>query len=320
MLRASPGPITGIPGHVEQTLEVQGPAPVEDHSTGRPLLPDGTTFDCEPEYWEEADRTLRNLMEDIQTRRKSQTPVIRLLIGMHVSVARNEKLARDEETKHPPNYPAAAKLRTEAQRITKEIMALYKQMGLVGQDTSKTPMQYVEELRRRVKPFIEKHGLERAYACQRCGSIQMVYALMKIEVSVDWATVRQILLKRGVPEDLVIQLTQALIEIPLPTLGTLVHTPFTHPFLQHPDYPIWSSVLQRMLHEKCDCGRPKLTFPEAAEILQISPDGVDQMLQEAEKDAGRPPIEGWLGTSAASVFSLKEGEEGDSGNGSPSPG
>jgi len=281
MRRSSKATLTG---------KVDPTAPIVSEDDLR--LPDGSSLDCPAEFRAEMASALRNLLEGYQSfQQVSNAHLLRMLLQMQLDVLRLDAKARMEDAKPVPNLKVSSGFRSEARRLRRDLLDMYVKMGIVGSSADREdPMRYVEALRKRVGRFMEKHGLERAYACRACGHIQMVYALMSVEYRPDWTQFQQILERRGIDTVLAETVIAALKGNGIPAEWKIVHTPWSHAFLNHPTFPIWSTAVREMLEEKCECGRPKLTLEDAARILKTSVPGVDQMWQAWRQADGLSPV------------------------------
>jgi len=275
-------------------------------------LPDGSEFDCPDQFKSKMAGTLRSLMEGYQSfQQPNNSHILRMLLQLSLDEQRLDARAAEEEQRTNPDIRRVTGLRGEARKLRKELVELYTKLGIVGSGADRgDPMQYVEDLRKRATRFIEKHGLEKTYACRACGHMQMVYALMEIEYRPAWERLSALLERRGVDPEAIASVITGLQGDGIPAEWRIVHTPFSHPFLNHPTFPLWSTAIRDMLTEKCECGRSKLSLEDAARILKTSVPGVDQMDQAWRAAEGLPPIEGAEG-KAADVFHDEQQADGD---------
>ena len=277
-----------------------------------PRLPDGTLYDGtegDAELVKNAKSILMNLVGSHEFRAE-HSHLLRMVLDTHmeqIRIRRELKAARSKgEADVVAHYTKAN------DQLGKTLVRLYKDLGLLDKKGRETgPFQLVQDLRARVPEFLKKHGMERTMACQSCGHMQLVYLIAKVDVEIDWERVRVILSKEEkLPKAFVDKVIQLMSKLSLTTRGDIktrfVDHPLTHPFLSDPDFPIWSSEVRDMMKQSCKCGAPKLTMDEAAEILRVSPAGLDQLLQEDNRRNGLEPIPGVAGESAG-VFT-REGE------------
>jgi hypothetical protein len=236
---------------------------------------------------------------------------------MHVEQVRIRKEIKD--ARESGNAKTVADLSKANDTVTKGILKMYGDLGLMerkGGDSG--PFQKVAELRSRAPEFLRKHGMERAYGCQNCGTVHMVYVLGKSNLHVDWDAVREQLKREGKHSDEIIDAwisTAKNLRLDSIEYGKTmwVDHPLAHPFLRDDEFPVWSPEVRDLMKQSCSCGKPKLTMDEGAYILRISPAGLDQLLQQDNVRNGLPAVEG-VEVEVEKVFA-REGSDEESAEG-----
>ena len=287
--------------------------PTENPDSVYPRLPDGSIFDDYPddyELTETARRVLNSLQQGLEFRGE-HSEFLRQILTQRCTQVLLRRQIRVEMRKPESNRDlgAIAKASDQIRKIDETLVKLFKELDLLRLSERKgTPYDYVQRIRARAVEFMQQRGYQRAYACPDCGHISMVYALYDLDVrDLRWDEIEKELLGRGLVPAQVTPVLDQLKRMRLLVRGNIVVTPHSHPWLNHPHFPIFSPELRDMLHQRCECGRARLTLEEAGKILRISPVAVDQLEQEDRRLRGLPPLEG-EDLGAKSIFE-REGEE-----------
>ena len=270
-----------------------------------PTLPDGSVYMCGDE---KVATELKQLYENITRGFDFQiehTEFLRIILDLRenqMALYMGAGLARTSS-----DYKEELAYRDAARKAGVELTKMYSMMDLfrLG-DQEKGPYDLWQELMQRVPEFMRRHGRERAYCCPGCGTYFLIYTLSDIEADLDWDRTVAELVQNGIARDEAARVVEVLKKTRVATKWKMVVKPDTHPWLNDPDFPIWSSEVRDMVDETCECGRPKLTFEDAARILRISPAAVDQLLQEDRRRSGLAPVPA-MEKTGASLFQ-REGE------------
>lgn len=173
-------------------------------------------------------------------------------------------------------------------KIVTQITQLYGKLGLLEKrGETQTPYDLVEELKDRAPAYLEEMGFRHTIACTQCGHFMMVYFMRGAKFRFESESkLCNVLVDTGLSDRDASEVARILRGKFINGIGEWAIVPNSHPFLNSEKFPIWNDRLWKMTREKCHCGcgKPRMTRSEAAEVLEISEVGYDQLSQQREQN------------------------------------